>query len=168
MVAERKTIDDGITQIITRINNYNLLINDLLKGSQTKEASAGEISSGEVETDVTEMSQAEIDKLAEVAQAEADEKMAAVDAEIDLLVKKYEAIMEDFATLINAYNAMTLNDASVEILPGRYNTPSLLSGRFLVMLIKTAGPICCCGLIVCLVILIMQKKKQYQQNTVNC
>ena len=168
MVAERKTIDDGITQIITRINNFNLLINDLLKGSQTLEASVSEIASDEVETNVTEMSQAEIDKLAETAQAEAGERMAAVDAEIDLLVEKYEAIMKDFATLINAYNAMTLNDASVEILPGRYSTPNLLSGRFLVMLIKTAGPICCCGLMVCLVILIMQKKKQYRQDTANC
>ena len=168
MVAERKTIDDGITQITTRINNYNLLISDLLKGAQTQEASSAEIASDSGETTVMEMSQVEIDKLVEAAQAEAAEKMAAVDAEIDLVVKKYQEIMEDFSVLIKNYNALTFNDASIEIFPGRYYTPSLLSGQFLVLLIKTVGPICCCGLIVCLIILIIQKRKQYRQNTVNC
>lgn len=163
LVAERKEVADGITQIITRINNYNLLLDDLMKTGQTEQVSDGETAEeaeDEAYAAVVELTQEEIDKIAKDAQAEAAQKMAELDDSINTLVVKYKAIMADFSSLISSYNEQTLNASSVEILSGVYYTPRLFSLRFAVKLVKTAAPVCFCFIVLLLVLVIMNKKKQ--------
>ena len=167
LVDQRKEVADGITQIITRINNYNLLLNDLMKTSQGQAAQTEDTGSNNEESDVnslvTQLTQEEIEAIAQAAQADSAQRMEALDASFEVLVEKYKAIMADFSRIIASYNQNTLNDASIEVAAVRYSSPKIFSVQFAVVLIKAIAPYCCGGIALCLLFIIVRKKKRLTQ-----
>ena len=164
LVSQRKEVSDGITQIITRINNYNLLMEDLLTTSQVQgkeNEASGETEKETIESAVSQLSQEEIDALIQAAQAESAHKMEELDASFNTQVEKYQAIMADFSAIINSYNNQTINESSVEVAIKNYYSPHLLSGSFAMVLFKAVAPLGCCVVVVILLMIIYsQKKKQ--------
>lgn len=164
LMAKQKEISDDITQTILKKNQYIQLRDDLLKGQAAgdTETSAEEGTSGdEAEIALTDMSQKEIEALVHFAEESNEQKTAAVETRISALVEKYQAIMEDLAKMVSAYNDTIINDSTVQIGNGRfYAAPGLLSSQFIVTMIKTAGPFCCVGLMICLAIIIADRKKK--------
>ena len=164
LVSRRKDVSDGITKITTRINNYNLLMEDLLMTSQAQEEeseASGGTEEGEIESAVSQLSQEEIDALIQAAQAESAHKMEELDASFDMLVQKYQEIMADFSAIINSYNSQMINESSVEVSIGQYYSPRLLSGQFAMTLFKAVAPFGFCGVVLILLMVIFsQKKKQ--------
>ena len=158
LVAERKSLADEITQIDTQIATYRLQINDLLNNSQASQEKEGaaEIAGGETLT----MTDEEIAAAAKAAEELSAQKIAVLEESIAKLVEQYNGINATLSKLLDAYNAKTINDSTVEIIRGAYSAPKFLSGSFAVTLVKTAGPICAVGLLVCLVFLIASRKKE--------
>ena len=162
LVAERKAVADGVTQIDTQIATYNLLVNDLLKDDQTSQVNetTAEISADETQ----EMSSEEIEAAAKAAEELSAQKVAALEQNIARLVEQYNDAAAKLSKLLDAYNAKTINDSTVEIIGGSYYTPKLLSGTFAVAIVKTAGPICAVGLLACLALLIISRKKEQKMS----
>ena len=83
-----------------------------------------------------------------------------LEANISALVAKREAVMTDFANLIQLYNNKYVNDSTVSVFGYHYKAPSLLSGAFIKQTIKIAGAFCIVGFIVCMILLIHSRRKE--------
>ncbi len=176
LVANRREVADEITTINNQISNYRLLLTDLTGDKETEEAkkvsAAPAVVSTSTEKDgtegegtveeivVPEYTQEELEERAKAAAENTAKQVAALEANISALVTKREAVMKDFASLIQQYNDKYVNDATVSIFNYQYKAPSLLSGTFIKQVIKTAGVFCVIGLIVCLILLIHSRRKE--------
>ena len=89
-----------------------------------------------------------------------EHKIAALEKYISALETKREAIMTDFASLIQLYNDKYVNDMTVSVMNYQYKAPSLLSGAFIKETIKIAGVFCVVGFIVCMILLINSRRKE--------
>ena len=178
LVSSRKEVADEITTINNQIANYRLLLADLAGEEETEEtakepevtapaaisANAGsESAEGEGTTEeivVPERSAEELEALAKAAEEAAAKKISALEANISALEAKREAVMTDFANLIQQYNDKYVNDMTVSVFGYQYKAPSLLSGAFIKQVIKTAGVFCVIGFIVCMILLIHSRRKE--------
>ncbi len=177
LVASRLEVADEITTINNEISNYRLLLADLIGEEETEktekapaatavstsvnpEPNSTESEGTTEEIVIPERTQEELEELAKAAEEAARKQIAALEANISALETKREAVMTDFANLIQLYNDKYVNDATVSIFGYQYKTPSLLSGAFIVQTIKIAGVFCMIGLIVCLILLIHSRRKE--------
>ena len=170
LVSERKDVADEITQINMRINTYKLLLSDLVKENNPVSAQDAQPEDGLNENaveEMVEMSKEEIDAIAKSAEEAFEQKLAALEKDIETFVEKRKEIMVDFSNLLNAYNAEKINDMTVEIIKSRVYSPSLLSGSFVMRTIKTAGPICVVGFMVCMLMLIISRSREQRKNKVS-
>ena len=163
LVAQRKSVADDITEINRQIDLYTLQMNDLIQynGSlaatvQTDAQKSEDTADDESETSV----ESAIAVNNQISDEVAAQRIADMEANIAFISEQYQKILTDFAELIQNYNAEILNDSTVQIINGRYRTKDLISGEFIVKLIKTAGPICAVGFIVCLVLIIISRRKE--------
>ena len=62
--------------------------------------------------------------------------------------------------MLDAYAAQEINEKTVSVTELKYKTPKLLSGAYIVKVIKTAGPFCAVGFMVCMVLLINSRRKE--------
>lgn len=146
LVEKRKTVSDQIAEINATIALYQARLDDMT-GVAAKAAEAA----GEAE-DVTA-----VEKLtaAEKAALKAD-----VEQKLDMLRAKRDDVRSDFAAMLDAYAAREINEKTVSVSGLKYKTPSILSGAYIVKVIKTAGPFCAVGFMVCMVLLIISRKKE--------
>ena len=115
--------------------------------------------------DITEMDTTEAaDETEKTTAASNDEDatqlQADVEKKIEALIAKKNAITADFAAMLDAYEAQEINEKTVSITAAKYHTPSLISGAFIVRVLRTAGPICAVGFMVCMVLLIISRRKE--------
>lgn len=187
LVANRRAVADEITTINDEISNYRLLLADLIgeekvedlavktaeastntaapssqatneSGSVTDTSENGEGAAEEIV--VPERTQEELEELAKAAEEAARKKISALENNISTLVAKREAVMTDFANLIQLYNDENVNDTTVSIFGYQYKAPSLLSILFVKKTIKIAGLVCAVGFIVCIILLINSRRKE--------
>ena len=76
------------------------------------------------------------------------------------LVEKKETVSKAFVSMLDAYTAQEINESTVSLSAIKYKTPSLFSGKFALLLLKTAGPFCAVGFMVCMVLLIQDRRKE--------
>ena len=175
LVASQKEVADEITTISNEIANYRLLLADLAGEEETEETTEAavpavvsadadsEIAEGEGTQEaitIPERTQEELEELAKAREEAAAKQVALLEANISAVVTKREAVMQDFADLIQLYNDKYVNDMTVSVFNYQYMTPSLLSGAFIKQVIKTAGVFCVLGFIVCLILLIHSRRKE--------
>ena len=182
LVASRREVADEITTINSQITNYRLLLADLSKEETTEEPSkttavtaVSSVASTGTESDSTEstegedlteeitvpeLTQEELEAMVKAAEENSAKQIAALETNISALVTKREAVMKDFASLIQLYNDKYVNDMTVSVFGYHYKTPSLLSGAFIKQVIKTAGVFCVIGFIVCMILLIHSRRKE--------
>ena len=164
LIEQRRTVADGITDLKTKIATYTTKLSDLFNDQSaatgvSDTASAQGTEEG-TEINLLEMTEEEIAALSQAASDALLQKNSEMEKNIDLLVEKYQAIMLDFSSMVDAYNDKIINEATVEIAKERYYTPSLISSHFILTMIKVAGPICSIGLIVCMIMIIVRIKKE--------
>lgn len=169
LVAERKSVADGITDINTQITEYRLMLDDLLKDTTdapvAQEAvQTAETGDGTEATETEIMSQEEIQKAAETAEQAARQQIARLEKSIETLENKRLAIMKDFEDLLNTYNGQELNELTVSVYGYDYEAPKIFSGAFAKQVVKTAGPICAVGFMACLVLIIRSRRKEEKQS----
>ncbi len=155
LVKERKNMADDITDIKSKIEKYTLLEGDLVGMQDASQDQDGVAGNAEAQ------SQAEADVTIEPTIQDA----SFLEDDIKYISENHQAIKDDFAVLISAYNAQTINDATVQVIPDRYYTRDLISYSFLHSAFKTVAPLCALGFMVCLVLIIISRKKE--QNTVS-
>ena len=91
---------------------------------------------------------------------EREQLQTSVETKIQTLTTKRDAIVSDFAAMLDAYSAQEINERTVSTTAVKYKAPSLISGAFIMKVLKTAGPICAVGFMVCLVLLIRSRRKE--------
>ena len=150
LVGQRKEISDDITALGARITTYRQRLADLTGGadgivaqSQDAEAEAPQSAS-------------------DPAEANAD-KTIGMENSIDALVTKGNAVIDEYESMLDAFNQQEINDKTIAVTSYNYVTPKLLSGAFITAAIKTAGPICAIGLMLCLVLIIRSRKREARQ-----
>lgn len=146
LVEKRKTVSDQIAEINATIALYQARLDDMT-GVAAKAAEAA----GEAE-DVTAVE--------ELTAAEKAALRADVEQKLDMLRAKRDDVRNDFAAMLDAYAAREINEKTVSVSGLKYKTPSLLSGAYIVKVIKTAGPFCAVGFMVCMVLLIISRRKE--------
>ena len=180
LVENRKAVADRITEINSEIAKNQLLLNDLMKSSQSavkQQPAAAEASATETAplSEGTESSQdalqaeavetaalsaEEVQSLAVEAEEANRSRTETLEADIAQLQAKGAEIGNDFAALLKAYNEQQINDATLHSSAVRYNAPSLLSGTFIVKTVKIAGALCAIGLAICLILLIISRIRE--------
>ena len=166
LVQERKDVSDGITQIKSRIETYQLKLSDLLKNTAgqeeqpVRESTAAEGGEGAEETATPMMTEEELARAKAAAEEDTAFQTAMLEMDIQTLLEKLKDINATFTRMLQAYNEQELNEGTVSVFGYKYNTPKVLSGGFIVQTIKCAGPLCAIGFMVCMVGLIRSRKKE--------
>ncbi len=172
LVKSRKSISDDITEINSKITTYQLKLADLMKQGEQKNTTTAKQSAADQQAqdgtqtetmaveEIQELTDEEIAAAAEAAEEAAKRQIASLDKGIATLVEKRAAVTESFRALLKAYEEQQVNEQMVSAFNYRYKTPKLLSGAFIKLVIRTAGPICAVGFIVCLILLIRSRKKE--------
>lgn len=148
LVNRRETLSNGISDINAQITSYEMKLADLA-GESAAEAD-GEAD----ESDAAEKPQTQAEK------ALFEQRQASLQNKINALKQKGDAIIDDFRAMLQAYNDEEINDLTVTVTSYRYDTPSVISGAFIKLAIKTAGPICALGFMVCLVLIIRSRRRE--------
>jgi hypothetical protein len=166
LVDRRKEVADGITELGSRITNYNLMITDLLRS--TTEPNTDGIDAVQADNDlesVEEESSTEVtieltpEEVAEAEQRENSQR-ALLEENIHNLVDDGDKVISEFRAMLGSFNAQQLNEMTVSISGLTYKTPKLLSGAFIKLVIKTAGPIVAFGFMACMVLIVISRKRE--------
>ncbi len=167
LVASRREVADEITAINNEISNYRLLLADLTGGKEAEKPGKTTVTTTTPAADLTATDSTEGKGTVEeiivpeyTPEENTAKQAAALEANISALETRREAIMTDFANLIQQYNDKYVNDATVSVFDYQYKAPSLLSGAFIKQTIKLAGSFCLVGFIVCLILLINSRRKE--------
>ncbi len=153
LVAKRKELTDSITATNADIAKYQALLDDMTNNSAapTKaETTGADETTGTDET-------GEVSTSAELTEAEREQLTAASEKQIETLTSKKDRVTSDFRAMLDAYARQEINERTVLLSNLKYKAPSMLSGAFIVKVIKTAGPICVLGLMVCLAWMIISR-----------
>jgi len=174
LVERRKKVADDITEINSRINEYQLKLADLLndesyakqKSSQDESdtpkvpaVQAGEASGNSV-TDVIEMTDEEIAIAAEEAEQQAQAQKNILEKNLSALEEKGQGILDDFKAMLESFNQAQINELNLAATSVRYNTPRVLSGAFVKKAIMVAGPICALGFLACMLMIFISRKRE--------
>ena len=142
LVETRKKVSDKIAETNAKIALIQARLDDMT-GAAANVKTAGE---DEDAAAVEQLNRKELEELRK-----------SVEEKISALTTKKDAIVSDFAAMLDAYSAQEINERTVSTTAVKYKAPSLISGEFVKKILKTAGPICAVGLMVCLVLLIRSR-----------
>ncbi len=159
LVATRRSVEQTIAENNKEMTDLKLKLADL-RGEETVPAPAENASeSGETESGETET--AETKTTATTSSKEnLEARKAVIEKNLATVVSKLNAITEDFKKFLDAYSAREMNDSTVAVTEVKYDAPKILSGTFIILAIKTAGPFCALGFMVCMVLLILSRRRE--------
>ena len=170
LIARRKNVADGITEINYQIATYKLLLSDLVtEETSESEQTASQQSDGETVTGeegaasaetVASMTEEELAAAAAEAEQLTNARREQLEARINALLSESDAVLSDFKAMIEAYNSEKINDLTVSVTQFKYYAPRLVSGSFIKQAIKTAGPIVALGFMVCVALIIIDRRKE--------
>lgn len=169
LVTRKKELTDDIAADQASIAKYEALLADMTASDEK----AGEKSTQEtvdIKEDAEEKStetqavasETESTDAAAAAEMTAEELEALgnlTERQLKALQTKKDAVTTQFISMLDAYTAQEVNEQTVSVSSLSYKTPSLLSGAFVIQVIKTAGPLCALGFIVCIALLIVSRWK---------
>ena len=174
LVERRKQVADDITDINSRINEYQLKLADLLNdesyakqqtdasGAQDAQETAEQTgeASEEVLTDVIQMTDEEIAQAAEEAERQAQAQKNVLEKNMSTLEAKGQGILDDFKAMLESFNQTQINELNLAATSVRYNAPKVLSGAFVKKAIMVAGPICALGFMACMLMIFISRKRE--------
>ena len=169
LVNRIKAVADGITVLGSRIANYNLMIKDLLSStSYLRPAEAETIRAEDAEGAEGEGAAENVYQPTQEEIAEAEKRLssqrAMLEENIRALTADGDAVIADFRAMLDSYNAQQINELTVSVSGPVYKTPKLVSGSFIVLAIKTVGPIVALGFMVCMVLIVISRKKEEKRS----
>lgn len=174
LVERRKMVADDITDINSRINEYQLKLTDLLNDEsytnlQTDATGAADVpetaaqtgeASDEALTEVIQMTDEEITRAAEEAERQTQTQKDVLEKNMSALVAKGQAILDDFKAMLESFNQTQINELNLAATKVHYNAPRVLSGAFIKKAITVAGPICALGFLACMLMIFISRKRE--------
>ncbi len=160
LVNARHAIQLNITELEKEKSDLEERLTDLKTGENAATTTATPTVSetadaeGEAEAEANQTTAEPAEELNTEAQK------AVVEKRIESASKKLDAIMDDFSSFLAAYSAREMNDATIALTEVEYDTPKILSGTFIKLVIKTAGPFCALGFMACMVLLIRARRRE--------
>ena len=151
LVEARKEVTDKIAKTNAVITLYQARLDDMTGAAARMKKATEEEDAAAVE----QLNKRELEAL-----------RSTVEQKIEQMTAKKEKIVGEFAEMLEAYTAQEINERTVAVSTMRYEKPSLISGLFIMKVIKTAGPICAVGFMVCMVLLIISRRKEVKVS--NC
>ncbi len=161
LVSRRKTVADSVTAISGSISDYELMIEDLLVStgaSRGEEAEAALSEEGE-ETPAVRTAGLSAAELA-AAERRLSSQRAMLEENIRSLIADGDAVISDFRKMLDNYNSLLINEQTVTVTNRDYEAPGLLSGSFIMLAVRTAGPIVALGFMVCMALIAISRKKE--------
>ena len=157
LVAKRKEVTDKLAETSTKIALYQGYLDDMngVLSSAAKTDKESEEEASEDAAAVEELSVRERAKL-----------KSNVEERIRTITLKRNAIMSDFTLMLDDYAAQEINEKTVSVNEVKYETPSLISGGFIMTVLKTAGPFCAVGFIVCMALLVRSRRKEEKRSRI--
>ncbi|MBR3429185.1 MAG: hypothetical protein IKG87_03705 [Clostridia bacterium] len=149
LVRRRVDIEENIAATNKELAEIQLKLKDI-QGEKAAATENGEEAENTNETAQTAM----------VSEEDRQARVAVVEKGISNAVNKLNAVTEDFTAFLKAYSEQEMNDRTVAVTAVKYNAPKLLSGSFIKMALKTAGPICAVGFMICLIGIIISRRKE--------
>ena len=160
LVSLRRDIAQGNTMMTSQIDTYRLMLSDLNGEAEPASPEAGDGQEGTTET--AAVSTADKPKTGANALSEADRSalLKAFEADVATLSGKCDAVIQDFSTMVKAWNDSKLNELTISVTDIRYYAPRVLSGAFIAAAVKTAGPIVMLAVILCLCLIVAAKTRE--------
>lgn len=150
LVERRKELTDSIATINADIAKYQALLDDMTSNKATAKST-------ETAGQATEMTEEEVSTPVDLTEAELKQLTETTEKQIETLSDKKARVTSDFKAMLDAYAKQEINERTLLASTPKYKAPSMLSGAFIVKVIKTAGPICALGLMVCLVWMVISR-----------
>lgn len=150
LVERRKELTDSIATINADIAKYQALLNDMTSNKTTAKLT-------ETAGQATEMTEEEVSTSVDLTEAELKQLTETTEKQIETLTTKKARVTSDFKAMLDAYAKQEINEHTLLASTPKYRAPSMLSGAFIVKVIKTAGPICALGLMVCLAWMVISR-----------
>ena len=157
LIARRRDMDEQIAQLNKELTEVRLKLSDITGKTQSAAAAATE--SGEA-TEGDETSEEGKTTDIGVTAEEREAQKVVLEKNLNSVVTKLNKITEEFTAYLKAYSEREMNDSTVAVTAVRYNAPKILSGAFVMQVVKCAGPFCVIGFIVCMVGLIVSRVKE--------
>lgn len=152
LVLAREDTEKEIAVKNKELAEIQLKLSDITGKTQQAEQKSGEESDGE--------SGETAEAIVVISEEDREAQKAVVEKGIASLTSKLSKITEDFTAYLKAYSDREMNDRTIAVTAVKYKAPKILSGTFVVLAVKTAGPICVIGLMVCLICLIVSRVKE--------
>ena len=146
LVKKHKEVTDQIAVVKAKISLY--------KGRLEDVSSVGKAENEEESTSAV------------LTEAEKKARQETAEKKMGELSEKKNAVSCEFAAMLDAYTAQEINERTVSATAVNYYKPSILSGAFIIRLIKTAGPFCAIGFMACMMLLIRDRKKEEKAKAV--
>ena len=164
LVDRRKAVADGITELGSRITNYNLMIKDLLSSTSHFHPDAAEVDAENVEDEgaAESVNQLTPEEIAG-AKRRLNSQRTMLEENISALRADGDAVISDFREMLESYNTQHINEMTVTVTEMVYKTPKFLSGAFIMLAVKTAGPIVVLGFMVCMALITISRRKEEKE-----
>ena len=187
LVKRRKKVADGITELVSRISGYEMMITDLLTstgalrpeaveairpeeetngGANGGEAAGGE-ETGSDEGTASEEGTLPAEEPGQMTAAEIEENQrrissqrALLEENIRMLVAEGDDLIAELQEMLENYNAQQINEKTIAVTGPSYKEPKLLSGTFAAQAVKTAGPVVAIGFMLCMVMIVISRGKE--------
>jgi len=165
LVDIRNGVSDEIASLNTQITNYKnklkeLHVGEVAAAKEEKEDKVEETSEQKNTTLEQEETVATESYEGLLSDASTEQKKELLENGINRLVTKCNTAISTLRELVGTFNNQEINDLSIVQTAVKYKAPSIISGSFVIIAIKTAGPICMLGIILMMVLIIISRRKE--------
>ncbi len=164
LISRRREATEHITQLRKEITEYELKVENLKNTMEAAETET-EVAARDAQSEASDAAVQAVKTPDAVKTASADAEVVqrrvnSLEALLLRVQTKTNAIFTDFDAMLQVQNQKWINDQTVSVTAVKYTSPRLLSGAFLKMLIKEAGPFCALGLMVCLMLIFISRWRE--------
>lgn len=163
LVERKQELAELLSEYNAQIANYESLLADMTSEETTQTtATATTIKEETAARETTEEATEGEESAAapELTEAEREALNEKTERQLANLREKQSKVTGQFTDMLQAYTDDQVNESTVSVRGLRYTSPSLLSGSFVMKVIRTAGPLCALGFMVCMILLIVSRAKQ--------
>ena len=167
LVDMRSEISDNIAVLNLQIANYQNSLKQLRTGKiqnavqeNISDSENDEVTAAEIEEALIE-DEEELTEL--LSEADTETKKEILEIEISRLLNNINTNIALLEEMTENYNHQEINDYSVSQSSVSYKAPSVVSGSFIVLAVKTVGPICALGFMLALVLIIVSRRKAMKE-----
>ena len=158
LVEKRKTLADGIAAANASIAKYQDMLADITNSGNKEKNAAQETAR------TADGSEETADLSVELTKEERRRLTASAEKQIQALEERRSVIVANFAKMLDLYTQQEVNQRTLSVRNLQYKAPSLLSGKYIVKAVKTAGPLCAVGFMACMVLLIISRRREEKRS----